>query len=89
MRDPVGVEELVGRLTIINVDHIVSIEAVEAHIAKELNYKTVLTLSSGGVFFPIESQTEIVEDLCLVRLSSQTSDQSVSQTSLKLKRNSC
>lgn len=63
MRDPVGVEELVGRLTIINVDHIVSIEAVEAHIAKELNYKSVLTLSSGGVFFPIESQEEIVEKI--------------------------
>ena len=63
MRDPVGVEELVGRLTIINVDHIVSIEAVEPHIAKELNYKSVLTLSSGGVFFPTESQEEIVEKI--------------------------
>jgi len=63
MRDPVGVEVLVGRIVIINVDHIVSIEAVEDHIADALKYKTVLTLSSGGVFFPIESQTEIAEKI--------------------------
>jgi len=63
MREPVGVEELVGRKTIINVDHIVSIEAVEAHIADVLNYKTVLTVVSGGVFFPVESQEELVEKI--------------------------
>jgi len=63
MREPVGVEELVGRLTIINVDHIVSIEAVEPHIADALNYKAVLTVVSGGVFFPIESQEELVEKI--------------------------
>lgn len=63
MRDPVGVEELVGRKTILNVDHIVSIEAVEPHIADALNYKTVVTVVSGGVFFPVESQEELVEKI--------------------------
>ena len=63
MRDPVGVEELVGRLTIINVDHIVSIEAVEPHIADALNYKSVLTMVNGRTYFPIESQEEIVEKI--------------------------
>ena len=63
MRDPVGAEELVGRLTILNVDHIVSIEAVEPHIAEALNYKSVVTMASGGVFFPTESQEEIVEKI--------------------------
>ena len=63
MRDPVGVEQQVGRKTILNVDHIQSIEAVEAHIADVLNYKSVITMFSGGVFFPVESQEEIVEKI--------------------------
>ena len=63
MRDAVGVEELVGRLTILNVDHIQSIEMVEDHIAEALNYKSVITMFSGRTHFPIETQTEIVEKI--------------------------
>ena len=60
MRDAVGVEELVGRKTILNVDHIQSIEMVEDHIAEALNYKSVITMHSGRVHFPIESQEQVI-----------------------------
>lgn len=63
MREAVGVEEQVGRKTLINVDHIVSIEMVEEHIAEHLNYRSVITTASGRTFFPIESQREIVEKI--------------------------
>ena len=60
MRDPIGVEELVGRKTILNVDHIQSIEMVEDHIAEALNYKSVITMFSGRTHFPIESQEQVI-----------------------------
>ena len=63
MRETVGMEEQVGRLTILNVDHIVSIEAVEDHVAELLNYRSVIKVASGGTFFPTESQEEIVEKI--------------------------
>ena len=63
MRDPVGVEELVGRLTILNVDHIQSIEMVEDHIAQYLDYRSVITMFSGRTHFPIETQEQIVEKI--------------------------
>ena len=63
MRDPVGVEELVGRKVILNVDHIQSIEMVEDHIAEHLNYRSVITMFSGRVHFPIETQEQIVEKI--------------------------
>ena len=63
MRDPVGVEELIGRKTILNVDHIQSIEMVEDHIAEALNYRSVITMFSGRTHFPIETQAEIVEKI--------------------------
>ena len=63
MRDTVGVEELVGRKTILNVDHIQSIEMVEDHIAEALNYRSVITMHSGRTHFPIENQTEIVNKI--------------------------
>ena len=63
MRDPIGVEELVGRKTILNVDHIQSIEMVEDHIAEVLNYRSVITMFSGRTHFPIETQAEIVEKI--------------------------
>ena len=63
MRDPVGVEELVGRKTLINVDHIQSVEMVEDHIAEHLNYRSVIIMFSGRTHFPIETQEEIVEKI--------------------------
>ena len=60
MRDPIGVEELVGRKTILNVDHIQSIEMVEDHIAEALNYRSVITMHSGRTFFPSEYQADIM-----------------------------
>ena len=63
MRDTVGVEELVGRLTILNVDHIQSVEMVEDHIAEHLNYRSVITMFSGRTHFPIETQEQIVEKI--------------------------
>ena len=63
MREAIGVEELVGRKTIINVDHIESVEMVEAHIAEHLNYKSVITMHSGRTFFPIETQEQIVNKM--------------------------
>ena len=63
MREAVGVEELVGRKTLINVDHIQSVEMVEDHIAEHLNYKSVIVMSSGRTHFPIETLEEIVEKI--------------------------
>ena len=63
MRDTVGVEELVGRKTILSVDHIQSIEMVEDHIAEHLNYRSVIIMFSGRTHFPIETQEEIVEKI--------------------------
>ena len=63
MREPVGVEELVGRKTLINVDHIQSVEMVEDHIAEHLNYRSVIIMFSGRTHFPIETQEEIVEKI--------------------------
>ena len=63
MREPVGVEELIGRKTILNVDHIQSVEMVEDHIAEHLNYKSVIVMSSGRTHFPIETLEEIVEKI--------------------------
>lgn len=60
MREAVGVEELVGRKTLINVDHIQSVEMVEDHIAEHLNYKSVIVMSSGRTHFPIETQRDII-----------------------------
>lgn len=63
MREPVGVEELVGRKVILNVDHIQSVEMVEDHIAEHLNYRSVITMFSGRTHFPIETQEQIVEKI--------------------------
>lgn len=60
MRDAIGVEELVGRKTILNVDHIQSIEMVEDHIAEALNYRSVITMHSGRTHFPIETQEQVI-----------------------------
>ena len=63
MREPVGVEELVGRKTLINVDHIQSVEMVEDHIAEYFDYRSVITMFSGRTHFPIETQEQIVEKI--------------------------
>ena len=60
MREAIGVEEQVGRKTVLNVDHIQSIEGVEAHIADVLNYRSVITMHSGRTFFPSEYQADIM-----------------------------
>ena len=60
MREAVGVEEQVGRRTLINAEHIESIEGVEEHIAHVLNYRSVVTMSSGAVFFASEYQADIM-----------------------------
>ena len=63
MRDPVGVEELVGRKIVLNVDHIVSVEAVETHIAEHMNYNSVITTVNDKCFWVIETQEEVVEKM--------------------------
>ena len=63
MRDPVGVEELVGRKIVLSVDHIVSVEAVEAHIAEHMNYNSVITTVNDKYFLSIETQEEVIEKM--------------------------
>ena len=63
MRDPVGVEELVGRKIVLNVDHIISVEAVEAHIAEHMNYNSIITTVNDKYFLSIETQAEVVEKM--------------------------
>ena len=55
MRETVGMEEQVGRSTFLNVDQIVSVELVEAHIAEVLKYNSVINTSNGGIFMAEES----------------------------------
>lgn len=50
MREPVGVEQVVGRKVLVSVDHIIKVEAVEPHIAEALNYKATITLVSSGQY---------------------------------------
>ena len=47
MREPVGVEEIKGRTVLLNVDHIVSIDQLEPHIAEAVGYKTFIQTTSG------------------------------------------
>lgn len=60
MREAVGVEEQVGRKVLINVNHIESIDGVEAHIAEVLNYRAVVITSSGRHYFASEYQADIM-----------------------------
>ena len=60
MREAVGMEEQVGRKTLVNAEHIESIEGVEPHIAEHLNYRSVITMHSGRLFFTIEYQADIM-----------------------------
>ena len=46
-REPVGVEEIRMRNTLLNVDQIVSIESVELHIAEHVGYNTCITTING------------------------------------------
>jgi hypothetical protein len=55
MRETVGMEEQVGRPTFLNVDQIVSVELVEAHIAEVLKYNSVINTSNGGTFLAEET----------------------------------
>lgn len=50
VRDPVGVEQVVGRKVLVSVDHIIKVEAVEPHIAEALGYKATVTLVSSGQY---------------------------------------
>jgi hypothetical protein len=50
VREPVGVEQVVGRKVLVSVDHIIKVEALEPHIAEALNYKATITLVSSGQY---------------------------------------
>jgi len=47
MREPVGVEKTKGRCVLLNVDHIVSIEQLEPHIAEEVGYTSFIETTSS------------------------------------------
>ena len=55
MREAVGMEEQVVRPTFLNIDHIVSVELVEAHIAEVLKYNSVINTVNGGTFLAEET----------------------------------
>lgn len=50
VREPVGVEEVLGRKVLVSVDHIIKVDAVEPHIAEALNYNATVTLASSGQY---------------------------------------
>lgn len=63
-REPVGVEEAVGRKVLVSVDHIIKVDAVEPHIAEALGYNSTVTLASSGQYSNFicakETQEEII-----------------------------
>lgn len=63
-REPVGVEEVVGRKVLVSVDHIIKVDAVEPHIAEVLGYNSTVTLASSGQYSNFictkETQEEII-----------------------------
>ena len=65
MREPVGVEEIKGRSVILNVDHIVKIDNVEAHITEFLDYNCTILVSTGNHIYTKETLNEITQLLNL------------------------
>lgn len=60
MRDPVGVEEIKGRTVLLNIDHIVSIDQLEPHIAEEVGYNTFIQTTNGRHY--------VAESMNMIRL---------------------
>ena len=46
-RETVGVEKIKNRNTLLNVDQIVTVQALEPHIAEEVGYNTVIVTTQG------------------------------------------
>jgi hypothetical protein len=63
MKEPVGVEEEIGTTTIVNVDHIVKIYAVEPHIAEVVGYNSTISLSTGTFIAAKQTLDEITQQL--------------------------
>lgn len=65
VREPVGVEQVVGRKVLVSVDHIIKVDAVEPHIAEALGYKATITLVSSGQYSNFictkETYSEIID----------------------------
>ena len=62
MREPVGVEQIKGRIVLLNVDHIGSIDELEPHIAKEVGYNTFIQTTTSR-HYVAESIIEIKENI--------------------------
>jgi len=63
MREPMGVEEIVGRKVVVNEDHIIKITAIEPHIAKIMEYNATVSFVDGSYLCVKETQEEIVSKL--------------------------
>lgn len=61
MREPVGVEKEIGTTTIVNIDHIVKIYAVEPHIAEVVGYNSSISLSTGAFLVVKQTLDEITQ----------------------------
>jgi hypothetical protein len=57
-REPVGVEEITNRNTLLNVDQIVSIQSIEPRLAKELGYNTTIVTTKNN-YYVVETMEEI------------------------------
>jgi len=63
MREPMGVEEIVGRKVVVNEDHIIKITAIEPHIAEIMEYNATVSFVDGSYLCVKETQEEIVSKL--------------------------
>ena len=63
MREPVGVETVVGCKVVVNEDHIVKIAAMEPHIAEIVGYSATVSFVDGSYICVAETQEEIVGKL--------------------------
>jgi len=58
IHEPVGVEEITNRNTLLNIDQIVSIQSIEPRLAKELGYNTTIVTTKNN-YYVVETMEEI------------------------------
>lgn len=62
IREPIGVEDVRKRKTLLNVDQIVSIQSVEPHIAEALDYNAVI-ITNRHIYCVAESIIELKQNI--------------------------
>jgi hypothetical protein len=62
IREPIGVEDTKKHKTLLNLNHIVSIQSVEPYIAKALGYNTII-VTTRNTYCVFETMERIEDPL--------------------------